>query len=191
MARPREFDTDTAVEQAMSLFRTQGYHAASMPRLTALLGIGSGSLYAAFGSKDGLYARALKRYCDGLVELLDRELRAGADIRTALRGLLLAMVTADTAAPERGCLLVNATIERAAHEGTVEQVRTAMTAVESVLTEALERARVRGELGGERSPVELARFLTTFVQGVHVMGRARADRAFLESAVAGALRALD
>lgn len=175
----------------MSLFRTRGYHAASMPRLTTLLGIGSGSLYAAFGSKDGLYALALKRYCDGLVETLDRELRAGTDIRTALRELLLAMVTADTAAPERGCLLVNATIERAAHDGTVEQVRTAMTAVESVLTEALERARVRGELGGERSPVELARFLTTFVQGVHVMGQARADRAFLESAVAGALRALD
>lgn len=191
MARPREFDTDMAVEQAMSLFRMQGYHATPMPRLTALLGIGSGSLYAAFGSKDGLYARALKRYCDGLVEALDRDLRAGADIRTALRGLLLAMVTADAADPERGCLLVSATTERAAHEGTVEQVRTAVAAVESVLTEALERAQVRGELGSEHSPVELARFLTTFIQGVRVMGQARADQAFLESAVAGALRTLD
>ncbi|MGW3496358.1 TetR/AcrR family transcriptional regulator [Streptomyces sp. NPDC001020] len=191
MARPREFDTDMAVEQAMNLFWRQGYHATPMPRLTALLGIGSGSLYAAFGSKDGLYALALQRYVDGLIAALERDLRTGSDIRAALRRLLLAMVTADVADPERGCLLVNAATERAAHEGTVEQVRAAVIAMESVLTEALRRARVRGDLGSEHSPVELARFLITFIQGVHVMGQARADRAFLESAVNGALRALD
>ncbi|GAA2345735.1 hypothetical protein GCM10010431_81550 [Streptomyces kunmingensis] len=39
--------------------------------------------------------------------------------------------------------------------------------------------------------MELARFLTTFIQGLHVMGNARADHAFLEAAVDGALRALD
>ncbi len=175
----------------MALFWRQGYRATAMPRLTELLGIGSGSLYAAFGSKDGLYAQALRRYCDDLVATLDREVRAGGDIRTALRRLLLAMVTADAAEPERGCLLVNAIVERAAHDGTVEQAGTAVTAIEAVLTEALERARVRGELSGERSPAEVARFLTTFIQGLHVMGQARADRAFLEPAVAVALRVLD
>lgn len=66
-----------------------------------------------------------------------------------------------------------------------------MTALEAVLTEALERARARGELGGGRSPVEVARFLTTFLQGVNVMGQARAGRPFLEMAVTGALRILD
>lgn len=175
----------------MGLFWKQGYRATPMPRLTELLGIGSGSLYAAFGSKDGLYAQALQRYCEGLVAALDRDVRAGDDIRTALRRLLLAMVTADAADPERGCLLVNAIVERAAHDGTVRQVRTAMAAIEAVLAEALERARVRGELSGERSPVEVARFLTTFIQGLHVMSQARADRAFLEPAVAVALRVLD
>ncbi|GGM16803.1 TetR family transcriptional regulator [Streptomyces fumigatiscleroticus] len=191
MARPREFDTDMAVEQAMGLFWRRGYHATPVPRLTALLGIGSGSLYAAFGSKDGLYARSLARYCDGLVAALERDVRAGSDIRTALRTLLLAMVTTDLADPERGCLLVRAATERAAHDGTVKQVHTAMTAAESVLTEALRRAQARGELGSGHDPVELARFLTTFIQGIHVMGQARADRAFLESAVTGALKALD
>ncbi|MER7930275.1 TetR/AcrR family transcriptional regulator [Streptomyces sp. NPDC096057] len=191
MARPREFDTDVAVEQAMGLFRRLGYQATAMPRLTALLGIGSGSLYAAFGSKDGLYARALERYCDGLVASLDRDVRAGTDIRTALRGLLVTMATTDVADPELGCLLVSAATERAAHAGTVERVRLTVTAMESVLAEALHRARARGELSGEHSPVELARFLITFIQGIRVMGQARADRAFLESAISAALRVLD
>ncbi|MFH8625982.1 TetR/AcrR family transcriptional regulator [Streptomyces vietnamensis] len=191
MARPREFDTDVAVTQAMHLFREHGYRATSMPRLTARLGIGSGSLYAAFDSKDGLYARALERYCDGLVAALRRDIQNGPDIRTALYGLLITMVDADAADPERSCLLISATTERSAHEGTTEQVRTAMEKVETVLTSALHAARDRGEIRDDHCPEELARFLTTFIQGLRVMGRARAGREFLESAVAGALRALD
>ncbi|SEE58210.1 TetR/AcrR family transcriptional regulator [Streptomyces sp. TLI_105] len=191
MARPREFDTEVAVEQAMHLFRELGYHATSMPRLTARLGIGTGSLYAAFDSKDGLYARALERYCDGLVAALGQDVRRGPDIRTALYGLLITMAAADTADPEHGCLLVGATTERSADGDTIERVRTTLAAMETVLTAALSVARDRGELRGEHRPEELARFLMTFIQGLRVMGRARAGREFLESAVAGALRALD
>ncbi|MFC9914368.1 TetR/AcrR family transcriptional regulator [Streptomyces sp. NPDC059862] len=191
MARPRAFDTDLALKRAMELFWKQGYSATPLPHLTARLGIGSGSLYAAFGSKEGLYAQALKRYCDGLVADLEGQMDFAPDIRTTLRSVLLALALADVSDPERGCLLVNATTERAAHGSTVEQVRSTMAAVESVLTGALERARVRGDLGTAQSPVELARFLTTFIQGLHVMGNARADRSFLESAVSTALKVLD
>ncbi|MGY0021484.1 TetR/AcrR family transcriptional regulator [Streptomyces sp. cg35] len=191
MARPRGFDTDLAVERAMRLFSKQGYSATPLPQLTARLNIGSGSLYAAFGSKEGLYARALKRYCEGLVDDLAKRLDSVSDIRASLRSSLIAMAAADVTDPERGCLLVSAATERAAHPATVEQVRSTMAAVESVLVDALERARARGELGAGHRPVELARFLTTFIQGLHVMGNAWADRDFLESAVSGALRALD
>ena len=191
MARPREFDTGLAVDRAMNLFWRQGYNATPLPHLTSRLGIGSGSLYAAFGSKDGLYAMALNRYCDSLVATLTEQVDSGSDIRVTVRELLLALATADVADPERGCLLVNAATERASHDGTVQQVRSAMAAVESVLTGALDRARARGELAADRSPVELARFLTTFIQGLHVMGKARADQAFLEAAVSGALKVLD
>lgn len=191
MARPRAFDTDLAVERAMDLFWRQGYNATPLPQLTSRLGIGSGSLYAAFGSKEALYAQALKRYCDSLVAALTKETESASDVRAVLRELLLGMATADVADPERGCLLVNAATERAAHDGTVQQVRSAMAAVESVLTGTLERARSRGELGAGQSPVELSRFLTTFIQGLHVMGKARADRDFLAAAVSGALKVLD
>ncbi|MFI7386607.1 TetR/AcrR family transcriptional regulator [Streptomyces sp. NPDC049813] len=191
MARPRAFDTDVAVERATRLFAEQGFGATPLPLLTARLHIGSGSLYAAFGSKEGLYARALGHYCAELVQALTERMAGATDVRAAVRELLLALAAADVADPERGCLLVNAATERAAHAPTVERVRATMAAVESVLADALQRARDRGELRPEQQPVELARFLTTFVQGLHVMGNARADHAFLAAAVAGALRALD
>jgi TetR/AcrR family transcriptional repressor of nem operon len=175
----------------MDLFWRQGYNATTLPQLTAELGIGSGSLYAAFGSKEGLYALALKHYCDGQAAALMEHLDSAGDIRAALRQALLAMAEADLADPQRGCLLVNAATERSAHDDTVERVKSTMIAVESALTGALERAQVRGELAAEKEPAELTRFLTTFMQGMRVMGKARADRDFLESAVSGALKILD
>jgi TetR/AcrR family transcriptional repressor of nem operon len=96
----------------MRVFWRRGFHATSIADLTAMLGIGSGSPHAVFGSKDGLYARVLKSYCEGLVAALERDLRAGSDIRTALRRWLLAVAAAVSADPECGCLLVNTTTER-------------------------------------------------------------------------------
>ncbi|MEE4543021.1 TetR family transcriptional regulator [Streptomyces sp. V4-01] len=191
MARPREFDTDRAVERAMDLFWRQGFAATSLQDLTAELGIGSGSLYAAFGSKEGLYERALAAYCTGQAGELVRNLEEAQEVRPALRSLLTGLMEADLAAPERGCLLVNSATERAGHPATVARVSATMRRVESALTEALVRARARGELASDKEPAALARFFTTFIQGLRVMGQARADRAFTEDAIDTALRALD
>ncbi|TDD57187.1 TetR family transcriptional regulator [Nonomuraea terrae] len=191
MGRPRTFDIDTAVDRAMELFWRQGFEATSTEDLVEGLGIARGSLYKAFGSKEQLYALALRRYCErhavGLIEILER----ADQVRPAIRAVLLELVEADLADPERGCLLVNAATERSAHRDTVRQVSRTMGQIEAALAGALERARARGEIAADKNPRELAQFLTTFLQGLRVMGKARADRAFLENAVEVALGALD
>ncbi len=191
MARPREFDVDQAVDRAMDLFWRRGYASTSLQDLTAELGIGSGSLYGAFGSKDGLYERALQRYCSQQAEGLVCRLEEATEIRPAIAAVLMEMAEADLTDPGRGCLLVNAATERSDDPATVARVGATLQRVESALAGALERAKARGELGADKEPVRLARFLTTFIQGLRVMGQARADRAFLEDAVATALRSLD
>ncbi|MFG1708705.1 TetR/AcrR family transcriptional regulator [Nonomuraea sp. M3C6] len=191
MGRPRTFDIDAAVDRAMELFWRQGFEATSTEDLVEGLGITRGSLYKAFGSKEQLYAMALRRYCErhavGLIEMLDR----AEQVRPAIRAVLMELVEADLADPERGCLLVNAATERSAHPDTVQRVSHTMGQIESALAGALERARVRGDIAADKKPRELAQFLTTFLQGLRVMGKARADRAFLENAVEVALGALD
>jgi TetR/AcrR family transcriptional repressor of nem operon len=62
MARTREFDTEAAVERAMRVFWCKGYEATSISDLVEATGVQRGSLYAAFGSKQGLYHAALDRY---------------------------------------------------------------------------------------------------------------------------------
>jgi TetR/AcrR family transcriptional repressor of nem operon len=191
MGRPRTFDIDEAVDRAMDLFWQRGFEATSTEDLVDGLGIARGSLYKAFGSKEALYALALQRYCRRHAKDLVAVLDGAEEVRPAIRAVFLALVEADLADPERGCLLVNAATERSSHPQTVEQVTRTMRRIESALAGALERAQVRGEIAPGRDPRELAQFLTTVLQGLRVMGKARADRAFLVNTVEVALGALD
>ena len=62
MGRPREFDAETALDQAMEVFWRHGYEGATIAQLTEAMGINPPSLYACFGNKEGLLKAALDRY---------------------------------------------------------------------------------------------------------------------------------
>lgn len=60
--RPREFDREHALEQAMRVFWLNGYRGASLDDLTGAMGINRPSLYAAFGDKEKLFLESIDHY---------------------------------------------------------------------------------------------------------------------------------
>ncbi len=60
--RPRAFDREAALEKAMQAFWARGYDGTSMAQLVEAMGINSPSIYAAFGSKEGLFFEAVELY---------------------------------------------------------------------------------------------------------------------------------
>jgi AcrR family transcriptional regulator len=62
--RPRTFDRDAALTQAMYLFWEYGYESTSLAQLKAAIGTGisAPSFYAAFGSKQALFEETVQRY---------------------------------------------------------------------------------------------------------------------------------
>src|SRR5438874_10454761 len=62
VGRPRAFDVDEALDQALKVFWRKGYQGTSLPDLTRAMGINRPSLYAAFGNKQSLFCKALHRY---------------------------------------------------------------------------------------------------------------------------------
>src|SRR5690348_10615542 len=108
MARTREFDTEAAVGRAMELFWSRGYEATSVRDLTRHLGLGQGSLYAAFGDKDGLYRAALAHYRATLAADALRDLQRAGDARSAIRSMMVERIRIAAGSDGRGCLAVNA-----------------------------------------------------------------------------------
>lgn len=63
--RPRTFVEHEVLDAAMQVFWRHGYEASSIARLRAATGLSSASLYGAFGSKEGLFERAIAHYIAG------------------------------------------------------------------------------------------------------------------------------
>src|SRR6187431_2602066 len=86
--RPRSFDTDAAVERAMDVFWTHGYHATALPDLLRATKLSRGSLYAAFGDKHSLFLRALDRYIADALARMDIDLGPRKEPVDGLRAFL-------------------------------------------------------------------------------------------------------
>ena len=152
--RPREFDTDAAVERAMGVFWSCGYHGTSLPDLLEATSLSRGSLYAAFGDKHGLFLCALDRYIDDALARLDTELDPRKNALAGLRTCLAGYVDRTSGiAGKRGCLVVATAMELAAHDTEVEQrIRRFFKRMETRLTEALARAKAAGQLADGVEP---------------------------------------
>lgn len=104
--RPRAFDRDKALDRAQALFHAQGYEGVGVAALADAMGVNPPSLYAAFGSKAGLFGDVLDRYARAALPV-DVHLADGADPVAALTALLreaAVIYTADPQAP--GCLVL-------------------------------------------------------------------------------------
>jgi AcrR family transcriptional regulator len=91
LGRPRAFDFEKALHQAMQVFWRKGYLGTSLSDLTDAMGINRPSLYAAFGNKKSLFRKALAHYAKGPSSYLSEALQeptARAVVERLLHGVV-------------------------------------------------------------------------------------------------------
>ena len=172
--RPRAFCLDDALARAMPIFWRKGYEGASIADLTQAMGINPPSLYAAFGSKEGLFRAVLDRYEQERKDDLDTILAAPTARDTAELFFLKVAegATSDGKHPP-GCLLVQS------GQGCGEEAIPAMaarlrSAKELALRDRFERARKEGDLPKTADPAALARYLMAVANGMFMQASAGA-----------------
>ncbi len=189
MAGTIQFDRDAVLDRAARLFWCKGYEAASIQELEAATGLGRGSLYNAFGTKQGLFLAVLARYaCTvGTPDLhrLDGP-DVGAGIAAMLRDMLVRM---DEPGRPRGCLITNTCLAGDGSPPVAAFVADVMQAIETTLQTAITRARDSGAIPPESDPRALARFFGAVAQSLGVLHKAHADRATLDDVVRVAMTA--
>ena len=190
MGRPRAFDMDQALDQALHVFWEKGYEGTSIADLTKAMGINPPSLYAAFGNKETLFKKVLNRYEARRDEIFE-EAFAAPTARQAIERLLesVAERLSGKDGPS-GCLMVQAALCGGEECDSVRKDLAARRAQgEILIRRRLERGKKEGDLPKDADLVGLARYLATVMQGMAVQAAGGASRKELRAIANTALRA--
>ncbi|WP_432981254.1 TetR/AcrR family transcriptional regulator [Dactylosporangium sp. CA-233914] len=187
--RPRQFDRDVALHTAVMLFWERGYEATSIDDLSAAMGIGIPSLYAAFGSKRKLFDEVVAEYTRLYRSFMTTAIAEEPTLTDGVRRLLHEAAEACTRPGlPRGCLVISAATNTTSPE-VEEGLRKLRTDGVDVLEGLIRQAIDAGELPADTDARALAHYVCATLQGIAQQARDGAERGTLESIAALAMHA--
>ena len=171
VGRPRSFDEDEVLAQAMDVFWRKGYESTSMADIMRATELHKGSIYQAFGDKHSLYIRALSGY---IAQMRTKMTAIVGDAETALEGLRAALYHhigfgATEEGANSGCLALNSLVEDAQRDPDVMAVlEKAYEFRMRLITETVASAQSDGDLRGDWPAERLANLIAATEAGILV-----------------------
>ncbi|WMC10695.1 TetR/AcrR family transcriptional regulator [Oceanimonas pelagia] len=174
MVSQAKYDRAQAIRQATELFWARGFHATSMRTIQAAIDMRPGSIYASFGSKEGLFQEALTHYaCSSRARLAACVDKAPSPLE-GLRGFVIEVVIeCRETAPSGMCMLVKTIAELTSeHADLLALARQLLKEMEAAFAGVLRQAQVEGEIDAAKSPEHMARYLQMQLMGLRAYARA-------------------
>jgi AcrR family transcriptional regulator len=175
----------------MYVFWELGYECASMTDLTTAMGIGSPSLYAAFGGKEALFREAVALYGATFGGMTARALSEQPTAREAVEAMLRdnAKSYVLTDHPS-GCMIVlAATNYTPGNQGVHDYLGEMRRSTQESLRERLRQAVADGDLPPGTDADGMAAFYVTVLNGLSIQARDGAKADELTAVINGAMAA--
>jgi TetR/AcrR family transcriptional repressor of nem operon len=191
MARPREFDREEVLEEAIKVFADHGFGGTSTDVLLKAMGISRQSMYDTFGDKRRLYLEALQRYSAGSVSTIIRSLNTGPSPLKGLEAALLAFASRPSAEAALGCMGVSSACEfgRSDREIAVANEASART-LQAALERIIADGKASGEVGSDVDVRTAAQFIGVTLSGMKVAARGGVPAGTLRDIARMAIRSL-
>lgn len=185
-----QFSQSEVLARALDVFWSKGYEQTSIPELERATGLGRGSLYNAFGDKEGLFLAVLDHYAETVGDDTMAPL-SNPDPKKAIRGMLEVIAQRMNArAHPPGCLNTNTCIEcPGAPEAVKRKIVGRFADMETGLYQLLQAAQRRGKLSSSADPRALARYFIAVTQGLAVLNKINPDPSVLDDVVDVAMSA--
>lgn len=190
--RPRQFDTDVALDNAMRVFREKGYHGATISDLSEAMQLTAGSIYKAFQDKRGLFLQVFTRYTSLRNKALAERLNQQPDGRACIAELLrFYLESASSVEGRRGCLVIGSAIELKQFDSELAAlVHAALTRNQHAILQLIEQGQQDGSINAQHDASALSHVLLCLVLGMRVAGKAQ-DLPARDTLLKTALRLLD
>ncbi|RBO83954.1 TetR/AcrR family transcriptional regulator [Marinomonas aquiplantarum] len=185
MSKKPRFDRQQVIEKATNLYWGKGYHATSMRHLQDAIDMRPGSIYAEFGSKDGVFKAAIDYYVQVSLDQLE-QLREQSDspLDALQRFVRLVVIESRQNAPSSMCLLAKTVAELTEEQGDLfEQAKAALKRVEDAFAKIMAEAQQQNEVSAQKDPQQLARLLQIQITGLRVYAKTCDDIQILEAMI--------
>jgi TetR/AcrR family transcriptional regulator, transcriptional repressor for nem operon len=171
--RPREFVLEDVLDKAIAVFSESGFHATSLGKLTAAIGITEGSLYKAFRDKRAVFLAAFERYVELRSARLRQELARVQTGRERVRAVLALYVEyCHGSQGRRGCLVVGSAVDLASSDKEMaRRVADVLKVHEKRLIDCILQGQQDGSIDTGLDAQSTGRLLLCVLQGMRVLGK--------------------
>jgi AcrR family transcriptional regulator len=177
LGRPRGFDTDAALDNALKVFWKKGYEGATVVDLTKAMKLNMSSLYAAFGDKENLFRQIADQYAQTAAQLYERAM-AKPTMYESLSALFSEIVDfLNRPGNPPGCLTIMGALASSSSARPVQQLLLQMRTKGQLRLQArCEQAQREGELAATFDCVAFSRYVATILWGLMVQGASGATK---------------
>lgn len=178
--RPRAYDPQTALQQALGVFWSTGYSGASLDSIATAAGMNRPSLYAAFGDKHALYIKALEQYWEFAAAamheaLTDNTLTLEQALMRFYEGQLSIYFSGE--GQPRGCFAIGTATTEAVEDAEIRDVLSdRLSRLDAELEARLRAAIDSGELKSDADPAALAVLASSLLHSISIRARAGKSR---------------
>jgi len=184
--RPRAYDPEQALEQALQTFWKSGYCGTSLDDLSAAMHMNRPSLYAGFGDKRQLYVKAMQRFQaqarQRFVEALEPKAddASFADVITRYLHAAIDLYVARKHGAVSGCAVIATAAAQALVEPDIHRILEAvLQEMDGQLRACLQAAVDQGALAQETDVEALTFLLAASAHSIGIRARAGHTRARL------------
>jgi len=180
LGRPREFNTEQALEAAMQQFWRVGYEATSLQDLLDVMNLSKSSLYQTYGSKHELFLRSIDFYQQASANELQQRLDNSLTSKAFMNGFLEDVISEASSKKKKGCLLVNTVNELSHRDKAVSKaVLNGIDNVADVIKQAIKRGKKEGAIKSTVNTDTLVNYIVSNVSGLRTMVKSGVDKAEL------------
>lgn len=172
IGRPRDYQADKALNEAMLLFWKHGFETTSMSMLSKKMNMNAPSIYAAFGDKKALFLKALDLYV-GDIKDIEKFINESTSAFEAADDMLKKSALRFTGkSTPSGCMLASAVASGSPEAADVQAVAGhTREKIESILKHRIEIDIKNKILPKNTSAEALAGLTISVIQGMSVLAR--------------------
>jgi TetR/AcrR family transcriptional regulator, transcriptional repressor for nem operon len=171
--RPKIYDEDEALDNAVKVFWEKGYANASADDLLKAMGIGKGSFYLAFkGGKQELFEKSMRRVVAKNFRELREAVEGCEDPVAFIKGFFYSLAGAESPVGDKGCYFGNALVQLSAQDDGLRLLAAEnLRILEDIFALAMRKGKELGLLTSPLSPEMLAAYLINLWNGFNITRR--------------------